>query len=94
MDIAEIIEGIEGVANAQDDIIVWGNTKEVHDQRLHKVLSRIEDSGLKLNTEKCQFCVTQVTFLANVLSGEGVYAGPRKISAIIDMPVPKNKVEL
>ena len=29
-----------------------------------------------------------------MLSGEGVYADPRKISAIIDMPVPKNKVEL
>ena len=42
-------------ANAQDDIIVWGDTKEVHDQRLHKVLSRIKDSGLKLNREKCQF---------------------------------------
>ena len=55
MDMAEIIEGIEGVANAQDDIIVWGDTKEVHDQRLHKVLSRIKDSGLKLNREKCQF---------------------------------------
>ena len=78
MDMAEIIEGIEGVANAQDDIIVWGDTKEVHDQRLHKVLSRIKDSGLKLNREKCQSCVTQVTFLAHVLSGEGVYADPRK----------------
>ena len=94
MDIAEIIERIEGFANAQDDIIVWGGTKEVHDQRLHKVLSRIKDSGLKLNREKCQFCVTQVTFLAHVLSGEGVYADPRKISAIIDVPVLKNKVEL
>ena len=29
-----------------------------------------------------------------MLSGEGVYADPRKIFAIIDMPVPKNKVEL
>ena len=94
MDTAEIIEGIEGVANAQDDIIVWGDTKEIHDQRVHSVLSRIEDSGLKLNREKCQFRVTQVTFFAHVLSGEGVYADPTKISAIIDMPVPKNKVEL
>ena len=94
MDIAEIIEGIEGVANAQDDIIVWGDTKEVHDQRLHKVLSRIKDSGLKLNREKCQFGVAQVTFLGHVLSGEGIYANPRKISAIVDIPVPQNKVEL
>ena len=94
MDIAEIVEGTEGVANAQDDIIVWGDNEEVHDQRLREVLSRIKDSGLKLNREKCQFCVNQVTFLGHVLSGEGVYADPRKISAIIDMPNPENKVEL
>ncbi|CAB4013857.1 Hypothetical predicted protein [Paramuricea clavata] len=94
LDIAEIIEGIEGAANAQDDIIVWGDTKEVHDQSLHEVLSRIKDSGLKLNRKKCQFCVTQITFLGHVLSGDGVDADPRKISAIIDMPVPQNKTEL
>ena len=94
LDIAEIIECIEGTANAQDDIIVWGDTKEVHNQRLHEVLSRIKDSGLKLNRKKCQFCVTQITFLGHVLSGDGVDADPRKISAIIDIPVPQNKTEL
>jgi hypothetical protein len=95
LDIAEIIEGVEGAANAQDDIIlVWGDAKEVHNQRLHEVLSRIKDSGLKLNRKKCQFCVTQITFLGHVLSGDGVDADPRKISAIIDMPVPQNKTEL
>ena len=29
-----IVEGLEGVANIQDDIIVWGSTKVEHDQRL------------------------------------------------------------
>jgi hypothetical protein len=62
LDIAESVEGIEGAANAQDDIIVWGDTKEVHDQRLHEELSRIKDSGLKLNRKKGQLCVTQITF--------------------------------
>ena len=94
MDIAEIIEGIEGAANAQDDIIIWGETKEIHDQRLHEVMSRIKQSGLQLNRAKCKFCVTQIAFLGHVLSGDGVYADPRKISAIIDMPAPQNKTEL
>ena len=38
MDIAEIIEGVERAANAQDDIIIWGEMKEIHDQRLHEVV--------------------------------------------------------
>lgn len=32
-----------------------GHTKEVHDQRLHEVLAKIEESGLKLKRKKCQF---------------------------------------
>ena len=32
--VAEILEGIEGVQNAQDDIIVWGKKKAEHDSRL------------------------------------------------------------
>ena len=94
LDIAEIIEGVEGAANAQDDIVIWGETKEIHDQRLREILSGIKDSGLKLNRSKCKFCVTQITFLGHVLSSEGVYADPRKVSAIIDMPTPGNKTEL
>ena len=50
--ITEILEGIEGCANVQDGIIIWGKTKEEHNVRLSQVLGRIDKSGLKLNKEK------------------------------------------
>ena len=40
-EVANIISGIEGCANSQDDIIVWGATKKEHDQRLRSCLTRI-----------------------------------------------------
>ena len=46
-----IVEGLEGVANIQDDIIVWGSTKVEHDQRLQGVLGRIRKANLKLNKD-------------------------------------------
>ncbi len=38
--------------------------------------------------------MTQIAFRGHVLSGDGVYADPRKISAVIDMPAPQYKTEL
>ena len=39
--ISQINEGINGCANVQDDIIVWGKTKQEHDLRLAETLDRI-----------------------------------------------------
>ena len=49
-----LLEGLEGQANVQDDIIVWGRNKEEHDRRLQNVIDRIYESGLRLNKEKCE----------------------------------------
>ena len=94
LEISKIIADCEGSVNSQDDIIVWGETKEIHDQRLHKVLAKIKESGLKLNQSKCLFGVTELTFLGHVMSAEGVKPDPKKIEAITAMPVPTTKVEL
>ena len=93
-EVTEILEGLEGCANAQDDIVVWGDTKDNHDRRLKNVLSRIRFSGLKLNRSKCIFGSNQITYLGQLLTSEGVKADPRKVSAILDMPAPENKSDL
>ena len=94
-DVAEILKGIEGVQNAQDDIIVWGKTKTEHDNRLRNVLRRIRDYGLKLNKDKCIFSVSEVTYLGgHTLTSEGVKPDPRKTKAIIDMEFRQSKQEL
>lgn len=49
----EILEGLQGIVNVADDTLVFGRTKEEHDERLHKVLQRFKDRGLKLIKEKC-----------------------------------------
>ena len=51
-EVSQIINGMEGVENSQDDIIIWGRTEEEHNERLFQVLERIRASGLKLNFKK------------------------------------------
>lgn len=56
--ISHLLQGIEGVANSQDDIRVGGQTREQHDLRLRQVLDRLHGAGLTLNEKKCLFGVT------------------------------------
>ena len=92
--IAEMLEGIEGSANSQDDIIIWAETPEQLRERTRLVLTSIRKHGLKLNLSKCQFERTEVTFLGHFISARGVEADPTKIRAINEMPLPTNKKEL
>ena len=92
--IAEIIEGIPGVANSQDDIIIWGSSPQELTNRTRLCLESIRKSGLKLRKHKCQFGVTKITFLGHTISAEGIRPDVKKVSAIIDMLAPTNVKEL
>ena len=92
--IVEIIEGLEGCANSQDDIIVWGRSRDEHDARLKNVLDRIQAANLKLNREKCIFAVQQLTFLGHTFTAAGVKPDGSKVKAITNMPVPESKENL
>ena len=92
--IFEIISKIDGAANDQDDIIVFGRDMEEHDKALNQVLDRVRESGLKLNKGKCVIRVTETTFLGHLISANGIKPDPQKIEAILKMPMPCNKTEL
>ena len=94
VEIANLIAGIQGTANLQDDIIVWGNSKLEHDNRLEQVFKRISSAGLKLNKEKCRFGEKEIVFLGHFVSSDGVKADPAKVSAVREMPIPQSKKEL
>ncbi len=86
-----IYEHLEGVDTSMDDIIVWESTKAEHDMRLKKVLEATRKANLKLNKEKCQLGVKELTFMGHILSSEGIRPDPREVSAIENMPMPKCK---
>ena len=71
-----------------------GPNKEVHDQRLHQVLHRLEKEGLILNPTKCLFHKSRVNFLGHVTDSNGIMSDPRKTEAIQKMPPSTNLTEL
>lgn len=65
-----------------DDLIVFGKTLEEHEERLLKVLDRLQEYGLKVSIDKCQFCQPQVKYVGHIVSAEGIATDPDKIIAV------------
>lgn len=52
---SQVLAGMDGVVCHMDDMLVWGKTVAEHDERLRKVLNKLLNAGLTLNSEKCEF---------------------------------------
>ena len=77
-----------------DDIIVWGSTQEEHDTRLNQVLDKARKANLKLNKDKCEFNVNELTFIGDLISETGVRPYPKKVAAIFNMERPQCKQDV
>nr|XP_055059066.1 uncharacterized protein LOC129442817 [Misgurnus anguillicaudatus]XP_055059067.1 uncharacterized protein LOC129442817 [Misgurnus anguillicaudatus] len=77
-----------------DDLIVFSNSLEEHEERLMRVLNRLKEFGLKLSPDKCHFFMKSVKYLGHIVSENGVETDPDKISALTTWPKPTNIREL
>ena len=82
---------LPGVETDIDDILVWGTTKEEHNQRLKAVLQRCNDIHMTLNREKCRFGSSKVVYLGHIISTERISPDLDKVKAINQMPPPEDK---
>ncbi|KAK2709399.1 hypothetical protein QYM36_013157 [Artemia franciscana] len=90
----DAFEGLEGFEIILDDMIVYGDTQEEHDERLAAILERALVKGIRFNEEKCEFSVSRVKYFGHVISSEGMQPDPDKIRAINNMPSPSCREEL
>ena len=76
-EIAPALEGIKGVENISDDIVVHGPDTETHNRRLHQTIQRLQECCLTLNAEKCLFNMDKMAFIGVLLSEKGI--GPTAV---------------
>lgn len=74
-----ILTGLQGCANAFDDILVWGRTMEEHDEQMEAALKRLKEYNVLL---KCVRGTTEAPFFGHILCHEEVKSYPSKIDAI------------
>lgn len=91
---ATILEGIPGVKNYLDDVIVYGETAEDHDLNLSTVLQKLKQSGLVLNDKKCNFKQTSLRFLGHVINANGILPDREHLDAVREAPPPSDAAAL
>lgn len=92
--VARHLEGLEGVVNVIDDILICGESIEQHDHRLRQLLDRLRSINLKLNKSRCKIRMTEINYIGQVLSEKGIKLDPEKVRAIQNMPAPEDKAAL
>ncbi|XP_075749317.1 uncharacterized protein LOC142814443 [Rhipicephalus microplus] len=78
--LTEMFEGLPGVRVYVDDVLIWDDSKEEHDERVIAVLRRVQEEGLTFNPAKCVFGTTQFVpdrdlLLADLLSRAALPTG-------------------
>lgn len=89
-----LLAGIGGVLCLLDDVLITGQDRFQHLERLHQVLQRLQDAGLVLQKEKCEFFKNEINYLGYVINKKGLKKSPEKIKAIEQAPVPTNVSQL
>ena len=92
----EAIEGLQGTESLIDDILVYGKGQTIdeaiadHDRNLKALLDRARQMGLKLNKDKLKLRQSEVKYMGQILTPNGIRPDPEKVKAINDMPRPTN----
>ena len=66
-----------------DDILIYSQSKEEHEDHLRVVLQLLRDHQLYAKFSKCDFWLTEVRFLGHVVSASGVSVDPEKVEAVM-----------
>ena len=91
----KVLRGTSGFAGVYlDDIIVYGNTWSEHLKNLEIVLQKVQEAGLTLKLKKCNFGVSECTYLGHRIGRGGVLPENSKVKAIQGMPIPRTKKQV
>ena len=75
-----------------DDILIYTDgTRKEHEQQVKQVLSKLNDLGLKIDIDKCEFSVQSTKYLGFIIeAGKGLRMDPQKVEAIQSWQQPTN----
>jgi hypothetical protein len=76
-----------------DLLIITRQTLDKHLQKMETVLTRLHDTGLKVNAAKSLFCAHEIEYLGYILNREGIKLQSNKVQAILALNPPNNVKE-
>ena len=88
--IDQVLDGVGGTSCILDDIIITGKNDQEHLDHLEEVLKRLQEHGLRINREKCDFFQKKVTYCGHEVDRDGLHKTQEKIDAVVNAPRPEN----
>ena len=67
-----------------DDLMIFGDTIELHNKRIKRLL----DANLTVEPKKCQFLKREAKVLGHIMEQGVIRIHPKKLEAVRDYPVP------
>ena len=77
-----------------DDILVYSTTWAAYLQHLQQVFDILLQHQLFLKYSKCEIDASQVEYLGHIINGQRVAMDSKKVTCMLEWPVPKNIKEL
>ena len=81
---------LPGVFVYLDDVLVASPTVEQHERHLRQLFSALRKFGLLLNTDKCEFGVSEIQFLGRTVSHQGIRPRAEKVEAVRRFERPRS----
>ncbi|GJV91984.1 putative reverse transcriptase domain-containing protein [Tanacetum coccineum] len=77
-----------------DDILIYSRNKEQHADHLRIILELLKKEKLYAKFSKCDFWISIVQFLGQVIDSRGIHVDPAKIEAVKDWASPTTPTEV
>ena len=90
----KLLEGLDGVHNYIDDILIHTRTWEEHQQKVSEVFSRLREAKLTARPTKCFIGYNEVEFLGHIVGRGVVKPKPDKVLSIKQAERPKTKTQV
>jgi len=83
-----------GVLANMDDILIYADTEERHDNTVREVLRRLQENSLAVLPEKCVWKTQEVEFLGYIIGQEGIKMSQEKVEAVLSWQRPNSLTEV
>ncbi|XP_073668194.1 uncharacterized protein [Paramisgurnus dabryanus] len=91
----QVLQGCEGWSAAYlDDVVIYSNSWGEHLQHLKSTLQKIQNAGLTLNVDKCEWARQEARYLGYHLGNGQLRPQVDKVEAIRRSPRPTTKKEV
>ena len=89
-----MLADLPGQLNMTDDILFYGKNEKEHHENLMAVLKRLEENGITLNKDKCEFYRSEINFYGLRFTPEGISPTEDRCRALKETPAPTNTKDL